>query len=187
MLSHFNFSLPLQNRSLFFQIEMASNLLNRVYISLTEFPNPEKSFKDQLSAFSEQNRIASDITQLIYDCYLQSPHPLKGQTLPNATPYLNPVACTPFQWKVYQSLTEIPRGEVRSYSDLAKKVLGSQKAARAIGTALAKNPFLIIFPCHRIIQKTGSLGNFSAGKETKELILLAEASHNGLRMTNRTG
>ncbi|MDO8494884.1 MAG: MGMT family protein [Deltaproteobacteria bacterium] len=79
---------------------------------------------------------------------------------------------TPFQQKVWRACQTIPRGEVRSYQWIAKKI-GHPKAVRAVGTALAKNPTPIIVPCHRVIRSDGKLGGFSAPgglKRKKELL-----------------
>lgn len=69
---------------------------------------------------------------------------------------------TPFQRQVLQQLQEIPRGEVRSYGWLAKR-LGKPQASRAVGNALAWNPFPYVIPCHRIIRADGRLGEYSGG------------------------
>ena len=77
---------------------------------------------------------------------------------------------TNFQKKVYKAISEIPMGEVRSYSWVAKKI-GMPKAVRAVGTALKNNPFAPIVPCHRVIKSDGTLGGYSGGiKKKKELL-----------------
>lgn len=80
---------------------------------------------------------------------------------------------TPFQQSVWQSLLDIRRGEVRSYGDVAND-LGLPKAARAVGTAVGENPVSLIVPCHRVVQKSGGLGNYGWGVEMKRNILKAE-------------
>ena len=55
---------------------------------------------------------------------------------------------TPFQKKVWQAIREIPKGEVQSYGDIAKKIGSS---ARAVGNACAKNPVPVVIPCHRVV------------------------------------
>lgn len=82
---------------------------------------------------------------------------------------------TPFQLAVWKALRDIPYGETRSYSDLAKAV-GNPRGVRAVGTAVGKNPTLIVVPCHRIIQKDGGLGGFSAGIPLKKKLLKHEQS-----------
>ena len=80
---------------------------------------------------------------------------------------------TLFQQKVYTVVKEIPLGETRSYSWVAKRI-GKPKAIRAVGTALKKNPFLLIVPCHRVIYSDGRLGNYVFGSELKRKLLELE-------------
>lgn len=79
---------------------------------------------------------------------------------------------SPFQRKVWRLTQEIPYGEVRSYKWIAKR-LGS-KGYRAVGQALARNPFPLIIPCHRVIREDKSLGGFSAGLKIKRKLLRKE-------------
>jgi len=83
---------------------------------------------------------------------------------------------TDFQKAVWLTLREIPYGETRTYKWLAGKV-GRPGAFRAAGNALNKNPLPIILPCHRIILSDRSLGGFSAGHESKRLLLKLESEH----------
>lgn len=81
---------------------------------------------------------------------------------------------TPFQLSVWEALTEIPYGKTASYQDIAEKI-GKPDAVRAVGTAIGKNPVPILVPCHRIIRKDGTLGEFSlGGSEIKKQLLAAE-------------
>jgi len=75
-----------------------------------------------------------------------------------------------FQKKVLLLERQIPYGWVSTYGRLAKK-LGRSGAARAVGTALARNPFPIIIPCHRVIKSDGSLGGFGGGLKLKRQLL----------------
>lgn len=74
---------------------------------------------------------------------------------------LNPEG-TDFQKSVWQALLKIPYGKTSSYKELANEI-GKPKAMRAVGTAVGKNPFLIIVPCHRVIKSDGNLGGFAYG------------------------
>lgn len=69
---------------------------------------------------------------------------------------------TPFQRKVLKATMKVPYGTVETYGGLAKKA-GCPSASRAVGGALARNPFPLVIPCHRIVKGNGSLGGFSAG------------------------
>ena len=79
---------------------------------------------------------------------------------------------TPFQRQVLKKLHGIPRGEVRSYGWLAKE-LGRPRASRAVGNALAWNPFPFVIPCHRVICADGRLGKYSGGGDNMKARLLA--------------
>ncbi len=77
---------------------------------------------------------------------------------------------TPFQIKVYRTVSRIPWGQTRSYKWVAEK-LGRPGAPRAVGQALKKNPLFFIIPCHRIIRGNGSPGGFSKGSKAKKRLL----------------
>jgi methylated-DNA-[protein]-cysteine S-methyltransferase len=86
-------------------------------------------------------------------------------------------ALTPFQRSVLIACARIPRGQVRTYSQLARSI-GKPHAARAVGGALAKNPLAPLIPCHRVIRKDGSLGGYTArgGTAKKRLLLEKEGA-----------
>jgi methylated-DNA-[protein]-cysteine S-methyltransferase len=94
------------------------------------------------------------------------------------TVQLDPVG-TKFQNKVWQALREIPFGQTRSYSEIAKSI-GHTSAMRAVGAANGRNPVSIIVPCHRAIGASGHLTGFAGGLQTKEFLLTLEGSKNGL-------
>ncbi|MSR92219.1 methylated-DNA--[protein]-cysteine S-methyltransferase [Inconstantimicrobium porci] len=80
---------------------------------------------------------------------------------------------TEFQMKVWKALCDIPYGETRSYSDIAKAI-GNTKAVRAVGGANNKNPIAIVVPCHRVIGKNGSMVGYGGGLPMKEYLLQLE-------------
>lgn len=80
---------------------------------------------------------------------------------------------TEFQQKVWNALKEIHYGETKSYGEIAK-MIGNEKAARAVGTANNKNPIMIIIPCHRVIGANGKLVGYSEGVDIKETLLNLE-------------
>jgi len=80
---------------------------------------------------------------------------------------------TAFQKDVWQSLCQIPFGETKSYSGIARNV-GKPEAARAVGQACGKNPIPLIIPCHRVISQNGRLGGFSSGLGIKKALLKLE-------------
>ena len=83
---------------------------------------------------------------------------------------------TDFQKSVWKALLKIPYGKTCSYKDLSK-MISKPKAMRAVGTAVGKNHFLIIIPCHRVIKNDGTLGDFAYGPHVKKTLLKIEG-HN---------
>ena len=80
---------------------------------------------------------------------------------------------TPFQIAVWNTLQQIPYGEMITYGTLAQ-MIGKPKAARAVGGGCNKNPIAIIIPCHRVIGANGSLTGFGGGITVKEKLLALE-------------
>ena len=80
---------------------------------------------------------------------------------------------SPFQRKVLRRLHALPFGRVTTYGDLAARS-GAPGAARAVGTAMSKNPVALVVPCHRVVGAAGSLGGFSGGLSKKKTLLLHE-------------
>ncbi|MHB0962659.1 MAG: methylated-DNA--[protein]-cysteine S-methyltransferase [Gemmatimonadaceae bacterium] len=86
---------------------------------------------------------------------------------------------TNFQLKVWTALLGIAPGCVTTYEEIADAI-GQPAAARAVGSAVGRNPVSLLIPCHRVIRKSGGLGGYAWGLERKELILRAE---DGRRLT----
>ena len=82
---------------------------------------------------------------------------------------------TEFQLKVWTYLKKIPRGSVKTYSQVAKDI-GKPLAVRAVANAIGKNPYAPKIPCHRVIRSDGSLGGYSGkgGVKTKRFLLKKE-------------
>lgn len=80
---------------------------------------------------------------------------------------------TVFQQRVLEALKLIPFGQTASYGQLAR-MIGSEKAARAVGGALNRNPIALIYPCHRIIGASGKMTGFASGIAHKEALLAHE-------------
>jgi O-6-methylguanine DNA methyltransferase len=77
---------------------------------------------------------------------------------------------TDFERAVYAAVMEIPLGRTRTYGWVARQV-HRPRAARAVGQALNKNPYLPYVPCHRVIAADGTLGGYSAGLKKKSELL----------------
>jgi len=82
---------------------------------------------------------------------------------------------TPFQVKVWQTLLQIPFGNISTYSGIAEKIQ-QPSASRAVGTAIGSNPVAFLIPCHRVIKSTGLIGDYHWGGNRKTAILGWEAA-----------
>jgi len=80
---------------------------------------------------------------------------------------------TEFQKQIWDKLSEIPRGCVVTYAELARAV-GRPRASRAVGSACGANPNLIRVPCHRVVASSGQVGYYASGKEAKIALLQKE-------------
>ncbi len=80
---------------------------------------------------------------------------------------------TPFQMAVWQATRAIPRGQTRTYGQIAAAI-GRPGAARAVGAAEGANPVAIIVPCHRVVGANGGLCGFGGGLPLKERLLTLE-------------
>ena len=79
-----------------------------------------------------------------------------------------------FEIRVWETILRIPFGKASTYSDIASHI-GKPKAARAVGTAVGKNPISFVVPCHRVLGKSGGLGGYHWGLTRKRAILGWEA------------
>ncbi|MGY5876118.1 MAG: methylated-DNA--[protein]-cysteine S-methyltransferase [Candidatus Thorarchaeota archaeon] len=86
--------------------------------------------------------------------------------------YVDTSICYPFQLQVLHTERTIPRGKTASYSWVAKQI--GTRAFRAVGSALARNPFPIVVPCHRAVRSDRTLGGFQGGLGMKRRILEME-------------
>jgi len=82
-------------------------------------------------------------------------------------------SCSSFQQRVLLAEHKIPRGRVSTYGRIASRI-GVPAGARAVGRALAENPFPIIIPCHRAIRAGGELGGYQGGRKMKRALLELE-------------
>ncbi|MEM1091462.1 MAG: bifunctional DNA-binding transcriptional regulator/O6-methylguanine-DNA methyltransferase Ada [Pseudomonadota bacterium] len=80
---------------------------------------------------------------------------------------------TAFQQRVWQALTEIPRGETRSYRQISEAI-GQPRASRAVAAACGANPLAVAIPCHRVVRSDGGLSGYRWGVERKAELLRRE-------------
>jgi AraC family transcriptional regulator of adaptative response/methylated-DNA-[protein]-cysteine methyltransferase len=83
------------------------------------------------------------------------------------------VRATAFQQRVWRALLAIPRGETRTYAEIAEAV-GSPKSVRAVGTACGANMLAVVVPCHRVVGAAGKLTGYRWGVERKRQLLAME-------------
>jgi len=88
------------------------------------------------------------------------------------------VRATAFQWQVWKALAAIPRGETRSYADVAASIRHPQ-AVRAVAQACAANPVALAIPCHRVVPAAGGPGGYRWGAVRKKALLAREGKMPG--------
>jgi methylated-DNA-[protein]-cysteine S-methyltransferase len=140
-------------------------------------------------------QFASELRRRLKHEVRHDPHPptslrrMLDQTLSEGRKFSGPVDLSmvgPFERRVLEQLREIPRGEVRTYLDIAKR-LGYPGAVRAVGNACARNPIPLLIPCHRVIRSDGGLGGYSlrGGVSLKRRLLREEgADMSRLKVSN---
>ncbi|MCZ6793259.1 MAG: methylated-DNA--[protein]-cysteine S-methyltransferase [Planctomycetota bacterium] len=83
-----------------------------------------------------------------------------------------------FQMRIWELLRDIPRGNVWTYGEIARRA-GAPRAARATGQAVGRNPLPVVLPCHRVVGHGGHLTGFSCGLPLKVQLL----EHEGFRLS----
>lgn len=104
-------------------------------------------------------------TDLLISLYEGKPLPIKPRG-------------SPFRQKVWTVLQTIPKGQTISYEELAMRTFGHKRYTRATASAVAKNPLGWIIPCHRVVPKTGGIGQYAWGSHIKEMLLRDEQQTN---------
>jgi methylated-DNA-[protein]-cysteine S-methyltransferase len=151
---HYNFSTIFGELTIYWR---TPNLIERIYL-----PNNERV---QDTSYKTNERILS-LTKKIKRY-------LEGDDVHFTVKKLNLSICSNFQRKVLEAEYNIPRGYVSTYGKIASYI-GVEGGARAVGNALAKNPFPIIIPCHRAIRSDGNLGGYQGGVKMKRKLLEME-------------
>ncbi len=113
---------------------------------------------------------STNLTPFFESCYQELKAYLEGKKKTLELP-LDMNGLTPFQANVLKEMKKIPYGEVRSYGELARAM--KSKAFQAIGSACGNNPFMIIYPCHRVVGTNGP-GGFAHGPGMKKELLKLE-------------
>lgn len=130
-----------------------------------------ESFLARCRAYTGVTPLRSDERQAVFQEDLQR--------WMDGIPYQGPIdlsRCSAFAQQVLAACRAIPRGETRSYADLARAV-GKPGAARAVGTAMRRNPVPLLIPCHRVVRGDGVIGNYNmGGPEVKRRLLQMEGA-----------
>ncbi len=146
--------------------EPASPVVRRIFLPAGQAVMKARIREAFPGAIDRANAVIDQIIDRI-ERYLQ------GNTVEFSLDDLDLGVCGAFQQQVLRLEFQIPRGKVTTYGGLAGR-LGRPRAARAVGTALAQNPFPIIIPCHRAIRADGTLGGFGGGLKMKRALLEME-------------
>ncbi|MCX5999118.1 MAG: MGMT family protein [Chloroflexi bacterium] len=118
------------------------------------------------SAAAEHRRGAFEHLALALEEYFKGAPLVRNETLDWGR-------VSPFQRRVLQAVAAIPSSRTATYREIAAGI-GKPGAARAVGRALARNPFPVLIPCHRVIASDGSLRGFRGGLDMKRRLLLLD-------------
>lgn len=145
--------------------------------SVIEILLPHSSRKDLINAVGREkwgksgsHKNAKIISRSIIEYFKGRP----DKTLQLPWEWLDMGGLTRLQQSVLAATADIPYGELRSYKEVAEAV-HHPRAYRFVGTTLAKNPFPIVIPCHRVIRSDGSYGQFGGGTDLKRKMIELEA------------
>lgn len=138
-------------------------LLPRSRKALSEVLGPNR--RDKVLVLPEPVRQLAEGIRRYFD---NPPHPV-----PVPWDLLDLSAMTNLQHRALEAAAAIPFGQTRAYSDIAKAI-GNPRAARFVGNTMARNPFPIIIPCHRVVRADKTLGQFGGGPDLKRRMLEIE-------------
>jgi methylated-DNA-[protein]-cysteine S-methyltransferase len=139
------------------------------------------SWNEPLLAFEEWSRKVFGNYERVQDDKIMKPYTkqLEEYMAGKRTSFTVPLDLqgTPFQLAVWDAMSQVPYGKTASYLEVAQ-YLDKPKSVRAVGTAIGRNPVLIVAPCHRIIGKNGALTGYRGGLAMKEQLLKLESPSN---------
>ncbi|MHA2399790.1 MAG: methylated-DNA--[protein]-cysteine S-methyltransferase [Promethearchaeota archaeon] len=140
--------------------------IHRIYLSDPDFTSEAKATSSIKGIKLKQSSAILSLGKKIQLFF-------KGEDIKFDLGLCNFDGCFAIQKKVLLVEFEIPRGWVSTYKRIAVKI-GIPDGARAVGNALARNPFPIIIPCHRAIKSNGELGGYQGGTRMKQKLLESE-------------
>ena len=157
---------------------IADSSLGKMLVAATARGVCKISFGDETDALLADLKqefplaqIEIDEQNILHDHVHQILQNLAGK--PTAPELPLDVRATAFQLRVWAELRKIPRGETRSYKQIAHNI-GNEKAVRAVARACATNPIAVINPCHRVVGSDGKMTGYRWGVERKRQLLEAE-------------
>lgn len=136
-------------------------------IGVIEITYLDKIHSIKLVDIKMQNDTKSEMTDLVYREICEY---LDGSRKEFSVYDFLEIRGSDFRKSVIMALKDIPYGKTTSYKKIAEKI-NNPKALRAVGTAIGKNPFLIIYPCHRVIKSDGRIGSFAYETKLKRYLL----------------
>jgi methylated-DNA-[protein]-cysteine S-methyltransferase len=138
-------------------------------IASVRLPSPRTSTLPTLAETDVPDRVRAAIAGIVAV--------LAGENAALASVELDETTLDPFRRAVYAATRRVPAGTTATYGQIARAI-GLSDGAREVGAALARNPFPIIVPCHRVVGANGKLTGFSApgGLATKRRMLELEAA-----------
>ena len=140
--------------------------VERIFLPCAKDKLLAKIKKDFPEVIEKKQKIPDKIVTQIAEFY-------SGEKTKFDLSLLNLKKISDFSANVLKATCKIPCGKVATYSGIAAKI-GSPRAARAVGTALANNPFPLVIPCHRVVRSDGSLGGYGGGRNMKRQLLAKE-------------
>ena len=147
--------------------EFGSDLqVQRIFLSDSEQNSESKARKSFKPIKTQSNSSIALLSEKIQRFF-------KGEKVEFNLDLLDFDTCLEIQRRVLLAEYDIPRGWISTYKRIANKS-GIPNGARAVGNALARNPFPIIIPCHRAIKTNGDLGGFQGGIKMKRALLEME-------------
>jgi methylated-DNA-[protein]-cysteine S-methyltransferase len=145
---------------IFLPTSSREKLLKQISSEFTDFELTEQYQDIAQNLFKIYQGYEVNFNQEMLDLSIDKSDPSKG-----------PVR-SEFNLKVLKMVLEIPRGEVKTYKEIAECM--DSKAWRAVGSAMARNPFPLVIPCHRVVKSNLSLGNYGGGVGMKKELLEKE-------------
>ena len=148
-------------------IEENSKIVKVIIVNENEYKKESENKKSKNNNYNNENYQEKD-TKLLLEAKKELEEYFQGKRKKFDLPLEQ--EGTEFQKKVWKVLEKIPYGETRTYKEIAKMV-GNEKASRAVGMANNKNNIPIIIPCHRVIGSNGKLVGYALGVNMKKYLL----------------